>query len=707
MRHDHVLKQRSLTNARPLAPTLPPALPDVPQPDPPHRGRLLARWLASTFVVGAVVGGAVELVWRARRPDADTRADAAALVAVLVAVVSTGMFALTWLSAEGQKVFAPVRKGGRDGLVVLLGIAVGYTALTLLLPPAAATVACRQEDGMTVLELQGTECIGFTDRADGGTGKDFSFNDSYSKIRDAQHEALANNSTDDDATTLVWMGALSCKAPGSDAERCDDKRRYQSESEELKALRDLEIAQNDGHHTPVHIVIANAGQDVYHAERVAHLLVTHRADLGAKVAVAGLGDSRAVTRRAVEELLDNGIPVVSPTMTADDAKGDDFVPRPGFVQLATGNSSLVESLFTMAESVKPAGTRPAVLLYTDTSTPHFTDLTNDFYVKSFREAATRVFGTAHGWTMTEARSPAELETKASAFCRHGSTRAGAVLFADRWPHFEDFANSLTAACSTGRPELVLADGSAGRFMISDGDRGALRVPGWPMLFLGAGLQCHELRPPPGSAAPPPGAQRLLDAEQTRPGGGSCSTPGVNDIASHTTAMWDAGLTALALLASVDAQPTDRAQAAAFLGGLHVSGLELAEGMLTVEKGRRSGKPLIPALVQCVADVLAGPRGPVNQACRDAFHGTGASAADPAPTPSRTRPHRPTPTHPTPDLGQPDPASDPNQPDPNSVPQGNGQNGAPPPDPNNPQDGGNGQNGGPSGGQGGSQGQGQG
>jgi hypothetical protein len=123
-----------------------------------------------------------------------------------------------------------------------------------------------------------------------------------------------------------------------------------------------------------------------------------------------------------------------------------------------------------------------------------------------------------------------------------------------------------------------------------------------MLYLGAGLQCYDLRPNQKDPLND-GAARLLAADSERPGGVDCTDKN-NYLASHTTSAWEAGATAVSLMtgAAQPNPPATQAEASRFLASLQVHWLQLAEGILGVTGGQRSSDPLIPPLVQCVTDV---------------------------------------------------------------------------------------------------------
>ena len=87
------------------------------------------------------------------------------------------------------------------------------------------------------------------------------------------------------------------------------------------------------------MVIADATHDVARAADIARMIVDHRAALGGDVVAIGGGDSRSQTQEAINLLVKNGVPVISPNLLADlVVPGKPFVNRPGYLQLTPPNS---------------------------------------------------------------------------------------------------------------------------------------------------------------------------------------------------------------------------------------------------------------------------------------------------------------------------------------------------------------------------------
>jgi hypothetical protein len=66
-----------------------------------------------------------------------------------------------------------------------------------------------------------------------------------------------------------------------------------------------------------------------------------------------------------------------------------------------------------------------------------------------------------------------------------------LFFADRWTGFADFVQRINDVCGHSRPRLVIADGSASRFMASYQLR-AVSSADWPVDYYVSGPGCADL-----------------------------------------------------------------------------------------------------------------------------------------------------------------------------------------------------------------------
>jgi hypothetical protein len=186
-----------------------------------------------------------------------------------------------------------------------------------------------------VAQAANGDCCGFTDEARPRTAPSRASAEARSarqlqaKIFAANRLSLPVAASD---LTVIWLGALSCPGYRADGVTCQDGREYSTEQQELQALQ---LSQTRTDLTGrLHVVIANAGADMRHAQDVARPLVAHRASFGRVVALGG-GDSRAVTKAAVASLLAAGVPFIAPNLSSDDeGPGLLFLNTPSFLQMS-------------------------------------------------------------------------------------------------------------------------------------------------------------------------------------------------------------------------------------------------------------------------------------------------------------------------------------------------------------------------------------
>jgi hypothetical protein len=466
--------------------------------------------------------------------------------------------------------------------------------------------------GATVLRVQGGRCFGLLDTLDAGVFAVAAFG--RDPVTTAlERRILANNQPlRDGDLTVVWLGALSCDPLPADATRCADGRDYPAERDQLRALMlaQTRIASVSTHR--LHVVIADATQDVEHADDVAQMIVAHRGALGSRVVVIGGGDSRDVTQHAINRLLDAGIPFIAPNLLADlGAPGRPFVDRPGYLQLAPSNLAYAEDTVARLAQRFPHGFRLDIYQHLDTTDQYTTSLVNDL-LKGVKSATG---GTASHLT--------SLDRIDSSICLSNMDRLPAVLFfADRWTRFAGFARQVNDVCGSSRPRLVIADGSVSRFMANYQLR-ATSDADWPVDYYVGGPGCSDLTTDTfttltkqmyasrdlmflranqtfacadraGDAAD----GRLLHACSVDAAAKQTSQPcQPDDLGAFLIPMWDAVTLADALLPDRPPAGTD------YLSSLNKTAVTLATGgYATVHDGRLSG-PTIPVLMWHVDPVL--------------------------------------------------------------------------------------------------------
>ncbi|MFI5954042.1 hypothetical protein [Cryptosporangium sp. NPDC051539] len=472
--------------------------------------------------------------------------------------------------------------------------------------------------GITVLRstADGDRCYGLLDTADAGVFGRSAFGADPVTIGLQRRILAQNQPLDDGDLTVVWFGALSCDPAPADATRCADGRDYPSERDQLRALlfAQTHVDAGTGHH--VHVVIADATQDVRHADDVAKLIVERKEALGERVVVIGGGDSRDTTQSAINRLLTAGIPFVAPNLLADlGAPGRPFVDRPGYFQLAPSNLDYARDTVARVARRFPQGFRMDIYQHQDPTDKYTTSLVNDLLsaVKGARGAT--------------ARRVTELGRLDETGCDSTTQGPPTVLFfADRWTRFAGFVQRIEVLCGHSRPRMVLADSSVSRFM-ADYRLRAVSTADWPVDYYVGGPACADLTP---STFTTLHDQMQVDANRELLGlpegqpfecadRGATARDGqllhactldaavkltsqpcrANDLGAFLVPAWDAVLLADALL------PDRRPANTNYLTSLNASGVPLATGNTATVRGGRLVTPTIPVLLWHV-DALNDP-----------------------------------------------------------------------------------------------------
>jgi hypothetical protein len=508
----------------------------------------------------------------------------------------------TWVSGQ---VMSP-RHGVVIAVLVVLFVPVGLAHDNWLpgvlndcyTPPAPLPFS----DGTALVQTQDGRCYGLIDTEEGlfNPGA-FGGNPITTGL---ERQILAHNQPlEDGDLTAVWLGSLSCAPSPTDPARCADGRDYPAERDQLRGLRlaQAQIAARTGHH--LHIVIANATQDVDHIDDVAQLIVARRADFGRRLVVIGGGDSRDTTQHAINRLLDHGIPLIAPNLIGDLGKpGQPFVQRPGYLQLAPPNLTYATDTVTRIKKHHPDGFRLNVFQLPNRSDQYTTSLVNDLLATVAQ----------HGGPRASARHINSLDKLGTSICRTGRPGPPTVLFfADRWPRFGAFLQRVNDVCGYSPPQWVIADGSVSRFMASNPLRATSNAI-WPLDYYVGGLGCSELRPshlspglvnttlrPTGGEfacanhenapeAKPAVSPRDTDIYCTLDASSSVSQPcRPNDLGAFVAPAWDAAMLADAL---IPAKSQDAP--GAYLRSLNLSSLALTEGRATVRAGQLTA-PVVP------------------------------------------------------------------------------------------------------------------
>jgi len=448
--------------------------------------------------------------------------------------------------------------------------------------------------GITMLrtDAQG-RCYGLLD--DSGTG--VFTPDAFGtdpETRKLEQALLTNNKPIGDRDlTVVWLGSLSCDTAPSDENRCADGRDYPSERDQLRGLlfAQTRLAAGKDHH--LHVVIGNAAQDVRHIEEVAQMIVD-RADSLGRVVVIGGGDSRDTTQRAINHVLDAGIPFIAPNLLADlGAPSRPFVDRPGYLQLGASNMEFATDTAARLTQLYPKGFRLDIYQQPDPTDYYTTSLVNDLLT------ALRNVPSAAG------RRVPDLAGLNDSICAGRTAGPPTVLFfADRWTKFAAFVQRVNELCGHDKPRLVIADSSVSRFM-ADYQLRAVTNANWPVDYYASGPACADLTAP-AYATLTAQAQASADllklpagfacADRTDPSAAgqllqACSLDAAvkrtsqpctaNDLGSFLVPAYDAVMLADAL------PPAPRKRDAAYLSSLNVDPLPLSAAgtTATVRNGR--------------------------------------------------------------------------------------------------------------------------
>ncbi|WP_433825631.1 hypothetical protein ACQP2E_26395 [Actinoplanes sp. CA-015351] len=434
----------------------------------------VAALLSANLRLVALIGGtavvfatATVFVESAFSGSAEARALAVSVAAVVLPVLVseklTSLIKLPSLTATHQVVLA---------VLTLTLSFLGWTRADWLPGVVHSCYTLPTSNGITVLRAtaDGSRCYGLLDTADPGVFVPAGFGKDPVTVK-LERAILANNRpVKDGDLTVVWMGALSCDPLPGDETKCADGRDYPSERDQLRALL---FAQT--HLKNVHVVIADATQDVRHADDIAALIVERKAALGKRLVVIGGGDSRDTTQRAINRILDAGIPFIAPNLLADlGAPGKPFVDRPGYLQLAPANLAYAKDTVTRLSQRFADGFKMDIYAQPNPTDLYTTSLVNDLLsaVKDAPGSTARHVASLDGIT-----------------CEQDTV----LYFADRWTRFADFVQRIKDVCGHARPHMVIADGSVGRFMANYQLR-AVSNADWPVDYYVGGPGCSDLSP---------------------------------------------------------------------------------------------------------------------------------------------------------------------------------------------------------------------
>jgi len=461
-------------------------------------------------------------------------------------------------------------------------------------------------DGPSAVVRADGACYGFTDSAAVGLREDFLFG------RDPQAEDLQQRIFSlnvpvklgpprDTDLTVIWLSALSCTTYGAAVGTCADGRDYQAEREDLQGLLLAQDRGAKGLGPRIHVVLADAGENVQYADRVAELIVSHRSDFGQRVVAIGGDDSRTVTRRAINTLLDAGIPFIAHTLNADtDHPGQPFVTRPGYLQLGPSTKAYADDAIGWLSKRYPTLVGQLVIYQEPNPDDLYTtSLVAD--VKAAADASTQPVIKTIDATGLSQLGPSICRSTPAPSSQTATTTF--VFFAARWSSFPAFVRRINDLCGASGPQLVMSDGSVSRFMNNDVQRQRTLSP-WPLAYYTNGYQCSDLL-----AQNSPGATQLID-EAASVLSLDCRHGG--QVGAQVAPVWDAVILADTLLGSRNPDDLSTLQGFSPLSGKVGS----RNGAVTVSRGQVDPGTGIPVTRLCVEHLDRSPRSAA--ACDVAF-----------------------------------------------------------------------------------------
>lgn len=359
-------------------------------------------------------------------------------------------------------------------LAPLLGWTVGWLGgLDCLHRPFAGQVSVRGIGG---------NCIGYSDSAS------FTFNDQpgQKKLVRIQEKIFSHNEQVHDVwlrsgkrrpyVTLVYLGSLTGRPTRANEEA------YAAEREELEGLavaqyQGLQAAATDYTVPLVRIVVANAGFQMKHAATAVGMVedLARRGGDAPVVGVVGLVESRTTTAAALARLHEAGLPVVAPTLSADDFAENSKL----YLQLAAPNRDQSRMVAAYARNVLRV--EEARVYYT---VGQGSILEEDLYVSTLLNDLKDDLRSLLKAPPKEFASGTDL--------REVCGYQGMVFFAGRWSEFSSFLRELRK-CDGNPPRHLVADDSVNRYIANT----TLRkdAPSLPVTYVskGALATCEALR----------------------------------------------------------------------------------------------------------------------------------------------------------------------------------------------------------------------
>jgi hypothetical protein len=308
--------------------------------------------------------------------------------------------------------------------------------------------------GSSPVRLTDNQCVGLSDSTRIVFGSDPAVrrlqNDIY------QENAVArerwSDRPDRPIITLIYLSSLT----RADADRPGEET-FIAEREGLTGMlaaqkRADKIADSSASSPYVQILVANTGnQGAYTDEVVTTIINRARSDKQIVAIIAAI-DSRTIPVAALHRLGDSGLPVITPSMTAD---GID-VGASLFLQI---DPPVTQEAALTRDYTQNVLKKHVLINYFTYGGGRGEPGNADLYVDTLRTALGKAFGRyyhEHFWV-----SGADLTSA----CRPDAV----VFFGGRYSELADFLDKLNDDCS-GRIPSVVADGSAARYMANQPKR---------------------------------------------------------------------------------------------------------------------------------------------------------------------------------------------------------------------------------------------
>jgi len=204
-------------------------------------------------------------------------------------------------------------------------------------------------------------------------------------------------------------------------------------------------------------MVANGGDEMRSAERVAGMLNSLRQDDRSVIGVVGMVDSRASTKNALAELDRTGLVAVAPTLSADGI--GDVSNR--YLQLSPPNRDQAKLVYQYVTQVLDRNRIYNVLTFGSRGRAAADD---DLYVQTLADGLEQAF-VGGGKEYNETRWSGE---RLSYLCKDQFVD-GVVFFGGRYSEFGPFVEQLYRDCS-GRLPILVADDSVNRYLANPNGR---------------------------------------------------------------------------------------------------------------------------------------------------------------------------------------------------------------------------------------------